>query len=62
MASLQSYLEEFDLKLSKTNLSEAQVISHFLDGLEEEIELSVKLFNTTTLQSAYALAKVQQML
>ena len=50
------------MKLSKTNLNEAQVISCFLGGLKEEIEMSVRLFNPITVQFAFASAKVQEVL
>lgn len=60
--SLKSYLEEFDTLLSKADLSESQAISHFLEGLKHEVELSVRLFRPTTLQDAYGLAKVQDLL
>lgn len=62
MSYLQTYLEEFDVRLSKTNLSEAQAMSHFLGGLREKVEISVRSFNPTTLEVAYALAKVHEVL
>lgn len=62
VGTLQQYLEEFDVLFSKSGLNEAQAVSHFLGGLREEIELSVRLFNPTKLQSAYALTKVQELL
>lgn len=58
MSSLQIYLKEFALRLTRTNLNEAQAISQFLGGLREEVEMFVRLFNRITLQSAYSLAKV----
>ena len=62
VGNLQHYLDEFDMKLSNINLSEARGISHFLEGLKEEIEMFVRLFNPTSLQAAYALNKVQEVL
>lgn len=58
VSSLQTYLQEFDLQLSKSNLSEAPVISHFLGGLREEVDLLVRVFKPTSLKEAYELAKV----
>lgn len=62
VSSLQTYLEEFDLKLCETNLSEAQAISYFLGGLREEVEIAVRVLKPTSLKEAYALAKVQDVL
>lgn len=45
VGSLQSYEEQFDLRLSTTNLNEAEAISHFLGGLQEEIEISVRVLD-----------------
>lgn len=39
-----------------------QAVRHFLGGLKEEVELSVRLFRPTTLQDAYGLARVQDLL
>ena len=54
IGTLQHYLDEFDIRLSNTNLNEAQATSHYLGELKEEIEISIRLFNPTILQSAYA--------
>lgn len=62
VGSLQSYLDEFDALLSKVDLTESQAVSHFLGGLKHEVELSVRLFRTATLQDAYRLARVQDLL
>ena len=45
IGSLQQDLSEFDLKLSKIDLNEAQAINHFFGGLRKEIEMSIQLFN-----------------
>lgn len=48
--------------LSKANLTKSQVVSHFLEGLKEEVELSVRLFWPTTLQDGYGIGKVHDLL
>lgn len=62
MGSLQQYMEEFDVLYCKSGLNEDQVVCHFLGGLKEEIELSVKIFKPTSLQLAFALARVHELL
>lgn len=41
-------------------LSESHKLSYFLSGLKDEIRLSVRMFNPTSLNAAYGLAKIQE--
>ena len=38
VSTLQHCLEEFDIKLSKTNMNESQAIGHFLGGLKRKLK------------------------
>ncbi|XP_071694493.1 uncharacterized protein [Rutidosis leptorrhynchoides] len=58
--TVQIYQDEFEVLLSKVDISEKQAISLFLAGLQKEIELPVRMFRPKTLEDAYCLAKLQE--
>ncbi|PKI68034.1 hypothetical protein CRG98_011630 [Punica granatum] len=58
--SLKDYMNEFDTILNKVNISEADALSHFLGGLNAEIQLPVRMFKPSTLAQAYSLARLQE--
>ena len=58
--SLQEYMEEFDVLFNKVTLTEEYFLSCFLSGLKEEIKIPVKMIGPSSLQQAYALARMQE--
>uniref|UniRef100_A0A803MT80 Integrase catalytic domain-containing protein n=1 Tax=Chenopodium quinoa TaxID=63459 RepID=A0A803MT80_CHEQI len=58
--SVQEYHDSFDALASRLELSEPYLLSCYLAGLEEEVQLAVRMFNPTTLQQALCLAKLQE--
>ena len=58
--SLNDYLQSFDVLLDKAQLGEEQALSCFLAGLRHEMEMMVRVFHPKTLQEAYSLAKLQE--
>uniref|UniRef100_A0A803N5L5 Retrotransposon gag domain-containing protein n=1 Tax=Chenopodium quinoa TaxID=63459 RepID=A0A803N5L5_CHEQI len=58
--SVQEYHDSFDALASRIELSEPYLLSCYLAGLEEEVQLAVRMFNSTTLQQALCLAKLQE--
>ena len=61
-SSLQDYLKSFDMLLDKTQLGEEQALSCFLARLKQDMEMVVRMFNPKTLQKAYSLAKLQDII
>ncbi|XP_073109864.1 uncharacterized protein [Elaeis guineensis] len=57
--TLSEYIQAFDVLLSKTNISKDLAMSFFLRGLEDSLEMHVRLFSPKTLQQAYSCAKLQ---
>lgn len=58
--SVQEYHDEFDALTSRLNLPEEYLLSCYLGGLEEEIQLYVRMFTPKTIQQALCLAKLQE--
>uniref|UniRef100_A0A803N9K1 Uncharacterized protein n=1 Tax=Chenopodium quinoa TaxID=63459 RepID=A0A803N9K1_CHEQI len=59
-SSEQEYHDSFDTLASRIELSEAYLLSCYLAGLQDNIQLAVRMFNPTTLQQALCLAKLQE--
>lgn len=59
-SSVQEYHDKFDALASRLNLSEEYLLSCYVGGLEDEIQLSVRMFNPKTVQQALCLAKLQE--
>ena len=57
--TLQSYMEDFDVVLSKVSLPEEYAISCFISGLKMELQGLVRIFNPKSLQQAYSTARLQ---
>ena len=62
IGSLQNYVKAFEWLLDKAQLREEQALSCFLTRLQHEMEMMVRMFNPKTLQKAYSLAKLQEVL
>lgn len=58
--SVQEYHEAFDALTSRLNLSEEYLLSCYLGGLEDDIQLSVRIFSPKSIQQALFLAKLQE--
>lgn len=58
--TVQDYHDSFDALASRLNLSEEYLLSCYVGGLEEEIQLAVRMFNPKTMQQASCLAKIQE--
>ncbi|XP_021773518.1 uncharacterized protein LOC110737466 [Chenopodium quinoa] len=58
--TIQEYHDAFDALASRLNLSQEYLISCYIGGLEEEIQLAVRMFSPTTIQQSHCLAKLQE--
>lgn len=58
--TVKEYHDTFDSIVSRLDLPLAYVLSCFIAGLEDEIQLQVRMFNPHTIQQAYCLAKLQE--
>lgn len=58
--SVQDYHDSFDQIASKLSLTERDLLSCYIGGLEEEIQIRVRMFAPTTIQQACSLAKLQE--
>lgn len=59
--SVEDYKTQFEsLSLRLRGLSDNYKLSCFLSGLRDDIRLPVRIFNPTSLISAYSLAKIQE--
>ncbi|GJV04300.1 retrovirus-related pol polyprotein from transposon 17.6 [Tanacetum coccineum] len=58
--SVQEYIDEYDKLLCRVELSEEQSISFFLAGLQNDVEVAVRMFKPRSLVELYGLAKLQE--
>lgn len=58
--SIQDYQDQFKEFLNRVKLTESYVVSYFLSGLKEEMQLSVKMFMPRTIQHAKTLARLEE--
>lgn len=56
---LEVYNDDFDLLLSKVDISEEHAISLYIEGLKPEIKCYVRLFKPMLLREAHSLARLQ---
>lgn len=60
VGSVQDYHDTFDALTSRLNLPEEYLLSCYLGGLEDDIQLSVRMFAPKSIQQALCLAKLQE--
>jgi len=58
--SVDAYHEEFDSIITRLTLSDDNILSCFLGGLKKEIQLMVRMFQPTSLQHAFTLARTYE--
>lgn len=58
--TVQEYHDQFDALASRLNLSEEHLLSCYVGGLEQEIQMVVRMFNLKSVQQALCLAKLQE--
>lgn len=58
--SVQSYHDSFDAIASKLDMNPSYLLSCYLGGLEDDIQLSVRMFAPKSIQEACNLAKLQE--
>ncbi|KAF1893645.1 hypothetical protein Lal_00002151 [Lupinus albus] len=54
------YHEDFNAIITRLNLSEEHTLSYFLDGLRQDIQLLVRVFQPQTMMKAFTLAKIYE--
>ena len=59
--SLQEYLNAFDELYPKAGITEEQSLSFFLSGLNDELQMPIRMFKPRTLAEAYSLARLQEL-
>nr|GFA28398.1 hypothetical protein [Tanacetum cinerariifolium] len=59
-SSIEEYQNAFDRFLSRIDLPEDQQVSCYIAGLQNDVELVVRMFRTKTLAEVYYLSKVQE--
>nr|GEX95434.1 reverse transcriptase [Tanacetum cinerariifolium] len=57
---VQEYIDEYDNLLCRVELSEEQSISLFLAGLQNDVEVAVRIFKPRLLAELYGLAKLKK--
>ncbi|KAJ0906625.1 hypothetical protein HanRHA438_Chr07g0289441 [Helianthus annuus] len=58
--TVQEYHDKFDVIISRLQLPGEYTLSCFITGLEDEIQLQVRMFNPKNIQEAFCLAKLQE--
>nr|KYP76051.1 hypothetical protein KK1_020272 [Cajanus cajan] len=58
--SVIEYYEEFDAIITRLNLSEEYLLSYFLGGLKKDIQMMVRMFQPTTVNKAFSLARLYE--
>ncbi|XP_074287822.1 uncharacterized protein LOC141612975 [Silene latifolia] len=58
--TVHAYHDKFDALISKLNLLPAYALSCFIEGLNDNISVMVKMLKPKTIQDAYGLAKLQE--
>ncbi|KAJ1396383.1 Retrotransposon gag domain [Sesbania bispinosa] len=59
-SSVVEYHEEFDSIITRLSLSENYTLSCFLGGLKQDIQMLVRMFNPTSVQRAFQLARMYE--
>ncbi|GJX87224.1 retrotransposable element Tf2 [Tanacetum coccineum] len=59
-STIEEYQNAFDKLLSSTDLPKDQQISFYITGLQNEVQLAVKMFRPKSLTEAYHLSKIQE--
>nr|GEU96796.1 hypothetical protein [Tanacetum cinerariifolium] len=59
-STIGEYQNAFDMLLSTTDLPEDQQISFYIAGLQNDVQLAVKMFRPKSLAEAYHLSKIQE--
>lgn len=57
---MQEYHDSFDALASRLQLSEEYMLSCYLGGLEDDVQLAVRMFSPKSVQQALCLAKLQE--
>lgn len=61
VSTITTYKAEFEVLSNRiTGIYEKNKLSYFLSGLRDEVRLPVRMFNPTTLNDAFELAKIQE--
>ncbi|XP_022024279.1 uncharacterized protein LOC110924592 [Helianthus annuus] len=60
ISSVQEYHDKFDAIISRLQLPMEYALICFMAGLEEEIQLQVRIFNPKNIQEAFCVAKLQE--
>ena len=58
--SVDAYHEEFDSIITRLKLANDHVLSCFLGGLKQDIQMMVRMFQPTSLQHAFTLARTYE--
>nr|GFB92981.1 putative mitochondrial protein [Tanacetum cinerariifolium] len=58
--SMEEYQNAFDRLLSRIDLPEDQQFSCYIAGLQNDVELAVRMFRPKSLAEVYHLSKVQE--
>jgi len=58
--SVGEYHEEFDVIITRLNLTQEYILSCFLGGLKKDIQMMVRMFQPNSLQRAFALARMYE--
>nr|KYP65288.1 hypothetical protein KK1_011520 [Cajanus cajan] len=58
--SVGEYHEEFNVIIKRLNLSEQYILSCFLGGLKKDVQMLVRMFQPTTVQKAFTLARMYE--
>nr|GEY18657.1 hypothetical protein [Tanacetum cinerariifolium] len=59
-STIKVYQDEFDALLSKVAITESQVVSMFLGGMNTYIAMMVRMFKPRTLANTYCLANLKE--
>ncbi|KAJ0683111.1 hypothetical protein HanPI659440_Chr16g0654721 [Helianthus annuus] len=60
IGNVKEYYDCFNKIINQVQLPEVYSLSCFIEGLKEDIQTKVKMFNPTTLYHAYCLAKLEE--
>ncbi|XP_068503692.1 uncharacterized protein [Phaseolus vulgaris] len=58
--SVDAYHEEFDSIITRLKLANDHILSCFLGGLKQDIQMMVRMFQPTSLQHAFTLARTYE--
>ncbi|KAJ0582080.1 hypothetical protein HanHA300_Chr04g0148271 [Helianthus annuus] len=60
IGSMRQYYDSFITFINQLQISQEYALTCFLEGLKEDIQIKVRMFNPTTLYHAYCLAKLEE--